>query len=153
VTMTRNVPPDMLARVSSYDVLGTVMAMPVGALVAGPLGAAIGVSRAQYAAAALIVAASALALIPRDIRTFRNDPPQAAVLEGPAVLEEAAAGAAGAQLAPAAAPLSAAQTFLAYERNVSTDTATHTTASTSRPPQRTPIAPQSGAVETAERPI
>jgi predicted MFS family arabinose efflux permease len=73
VTMARNIPPDKLARVSSYDVLGSVMAMPAGALIAGPLGAAIGASSAQYAAAAVIIVASALALIPRDIRTFRND--------------------------------------------------------------------------------
>jgi len=72
VTMARNIPPDKLARVSSYDVLGSVMAMPAGALIAGPLGAAIGISRAQYAAAAAIVVASALALLPRDIRTSRG---------------------------------------------------------------------------------
>ncbi len=72
VTMARNIPPGMLARVSSYDVLGSVMAMPAGALIAGPLGAAIGTSAAQYAAAAVIVAASALALIPRDVRTRRS---------------------------------------------------------------------------------
>ena len=72
VTMARNIPPDKLARVSSYDVLGSVMAMPAGALIAGPLGTAIGVARAQYAAAAVIVIASALALIPRDVRTFRS---------------------------------------------------------------------------------
>jgi hypothetical protein len=53
------------------------MAMPAGALIAGPLGAAIGTSSAQYAAAALIVVASALALIPREIRTFRSDGPPA----------------------------------------------------------------------------
>jgi predicted MFS family arabinose efflux permease len=72
VTMARNVPPDMLARVSSYDVLGSVMTMPAGALIAGPLGTAIGISRAQYGAAAVIVIASVLALIPRDIRTVRH---------------------------------------------------------------------------------
>jgi MFS family permease len=72
VTMARNIPPEKLARVSSYDVLGTVMAMPAGALIAGPLGAAIGTSRAEYAAAGAIVLAAALALIPRDIRTIRN---------------------------------------------------------------------------------
>jgi uncharacterized membrane protein YhiD involved in acid resistance len=49
------------------------MAMPAGALIAGPLGIAIGAARAQYAAAAVIVIASALALIPRDVRTFRSD--------------------------------------------------------------------------------
>src|ERR1700677_4431681 len=73
VTMARNIPPDKLARVSSYDVLGTVMAMPAGALIAGPLGDAIGTSRAEYGAAGAIVLAAALALIPRDIRTLRND--------------------------------------------------------------------------------
>jgi MFS family permease len=72
VAMARNIPPDMLARVSSYDVLGSVMTMPAGALIAGPLGTAIGISNAQYAAAAAIVIASALALIPREIRTMRN---------------------------------------------------------------------------------
>ena len=73
VTMVRNIPPEKLARVSSYDVLGSVMAMPAGALIAGPLGSAIGTSRAEYAAAGAIVLAAALALIPRDIRTIRND--------------------------------------------------------------------------------
>jgi predicted MFS family arabinose efflux permease len=72
VALARNIPPDKLARVSSYDVLGSVMAMPAGALIAGPLGAAIGISSAQYAAAAAIIVASALALIPRDIRTIRS---------------------------------------------------------------------------------
>jgi MFS family permease len=71
VAMTRNIPPDKLARVSSYDVLGSVVAMPAGALIAGPLGTAIGTYHAPYAAAAVIVIASALALIPRDIRTMR----------------------------------------------------------------------------------
>jgi predicted MFS family arabinose efflux permease len=83
VTMARNIPSDKLARVSSYDVLGSVMAMPAGALIAGPLGAAIGTSSAQYAAAAVIVVASALALIPRDIRTFRSGD-DAAVQPAPA---------------------------------------------------------------------
>src|SRR5271169_6261394 len=84
VTMARNIPSDKLARVSSYDVLGSVMAMPAGALIAGPLATAIGISRAQYAAAAAIIVASALALIPRDIRAIRSgDALIPAALEGP----------------------------------------------------------------------
>jgi predicted MFS family arabinose efflux permease len=97
VTMARNIPSDKLARVSSYDVLGSVMAMPAGALIAGPLGTAIGISQAQYAAAAVIILASALALIPRDIRTIRSNdalvplvPPVPPVLEDPAAELEAA---------------------------------------------------------------
>ncbi len=75
VTMARNIPPGKLARVSSYDLLGSVMAMPAGALVAGPVAAAVGVSATQYGAAALIIVASALALIPRDVRTMRAGDP------------------------------------------------------------------------------
>ncbi len=91
VTMARNIPPDMLARVSSYDVLGSVMAMPAGALIAGPLGAAIGTSAAQYAAAAAIIVASGLALIPRDVRAMRSN--------GPARPHSAASGRAPAETA------------------------------------------------------
>jgi MFS family permease len=72
VVMARNIPPDMLARVSGYDLLGSVMAMPAGALIAGPLAAAIGVPATQYGAVVLICAASALALIPRDVRRMRS---------------------------------------------------------------------------------
>jgi predicted MFS family arabinose efflux permease len=71
VALARNIPPGKLARVSSYDLLGSVMAMPVGALIAGPLAAAAGVSATQYGAAALIIVASALALVPRDVRGMR----------------------------------------------------------------------------------
>jgi MFS family permease len=73
VAMATRIPPGKLARVSSYDALGSMAAMPVGALVAGPLAAAIGVSAAQFAAAAVILIASALTLVPRDIRTIRVD--------------------------------------------------------------------------------
>jgi MFS family permease len=71
VTLTRNIPPDKLARVFSYDLMGSVMAMPAGALIAGPLAAAIGVPATQYGAVVLIVIASSLALIPRDVRHLR----------------------------------------------------------------------------------
>jgi MFS family permease len=71
VAMARNIPPERLARVSAYDALGSMMAMPVGALAAGPLAGVIGARGAQYGAAALIVAVSAVALIPRDVRGMR----------------------------------------------------------------------------------
>jgi predicted MFS family arabinose efflux permease len=75
VTMARNIPADLLARVSAYDVLGSVMAMPIGALVAGPIAAAAGVSATQYGAVALILIASGLALIPRDVHAIRSGDP------------------------------------------------------------------------------
>jgi MFS family permease len=73
VALARNIPPEKLARVSSYDAFGSVMAMPIGAVLAGPIAAWAGVSVTQYGAAALILIVSAVALIPRDIRTLRAD--------------------------------------------------------------------------------
>jgi MFS family permease len=71
VALARKIPPQMLARVSAYDALGSVMAMPVGALVAGPVAAAFGVPAAEYGAGVLILIACALALLPRDVRATR----------------------------------------------------------------------------------
>jgi MFS family permease len=71
VALAQNIPAEKLARVSSYDALGTVMAMPVGAVIAGPLAVWAGASATQYGAVALILIASALALIPRQIRHLR----------------------------------------------------------------------------------
>ena len=72
VQMATRIPSDKLARVSSYDAMGSLAAMPLGALAAGPLAAGIGVSATQFAAAGVIVVSSALTLIPRDIRTIRS---------------------------------------------------------------------------------
>ena len=91
VTMAAKIPADKLARVSAYDGLGTTMGMPVGALVAGPLAARIGVPATQYGAAAITLVASALALIPRDVRTMRSGPAPAEMREQPAA-EESLAG-------------------------------------------------------------
>jgi MFS family permease len=73
VALARNIPADKLARVSSYDVAGTVMAMPVGAVLAGPIAAWVGVPATEYGAAALILVASGLALLPSEIRTLRAE--------------------------------------------------------------------------------
>jgi predicted MFS family arabinose efflux permease len=94
VTMARNVPPDLLARVSAYDIIGSVGAMPLGALLVGPIAAAIGVSATQYGAAALIVVASGLALMVPEVRHMRA---------APAAGAQAAEAAAEAQLAQAGA--------------------------------------------------
>jgi MFS family permease len=73
LALARNIPADKLARVSSYDVLGSVMAMPIGAVLAGPIAASVGVPATEYGAAALILGASLLALLPREIRTLRAE--------------------------------------------------------------------------------
>jgi predicted MFS family arabinose efflux permease len=71
VALARAIPSDKLARVSSYDAFGSMMAMPAGALIAGPVSVAIGVPATQYAAAAAIVAVSLCCLLSRDIRAIR----------------------------------------------------------------------------------
>jgi MFS family permease len=87
VTMAAKIPPDMLARVSGYDGLGSMMGMPVGALVAGPLAARIGVSATQYGAAAITLVASALVLIPREVRTMRSGTVEPVPATEPSVAE------------------------------------------------------------------
>jgi predicted MFS family arabinose efflux permease len=86
VVMARYIPADKLARVSAYDVLGSVMSMPIGALLAGPIASAIGVSNTQYAAAAMILATSGLTLLSRDIRTRHADDTPMAVAIADAVV-------------------------------------------------------------------
>jgi len=107
VTMARKVPADLLARVSAYDVLGSVGAMPLGALAAGPIAAAAGVSATQYGAAVLIVVASALALVPREVRQLRADEPATGAEREPAGAVAAAPGAAAAPAGGVPAPAGA----------------------------------------------
>jgi MFS family permease len=73
VALATRIPSDKLARVSSYDAFGSLAAMPLGALVAGPLAASIGVPATDFAAAAVIFVASAFTLIPREMWTIRSD--------------------------------------------------------------------------------
>ena len=88
VTMATKIRPGMLARVSAYDALGSTMGMPAGALVAGPIAGVIGVSVTQYGAAALILIASALALIPRDVRKTRRHESRLDVAQEPAEMPD-----------------------------------------------------------------
>ncbi|MBO3749724.1 MFS transporter [Streptosporangiaceae bacterium NEAU-GS5] len=68
VIMARAIPPDRLARVSAYDAMGSLLTMPVGALLAGPVAAAAGVRPTQFGAAVLILLVSALTIAVRDVR-------------------------------------------------------------------------------------
>src|SRR5215469_8436081 len=54
--------------ISAADAIGLI----AGGLIAGPIAAGIGVSATEYGAAGLMIVATALALIPRDIRTMRS---------------------------------------------------------------------------------
>jgi MFS family permease len=71
VSLARFIRPDRLARVSAYDGLGSTLAMPLGALAAGPLAAHLGVAHAEYAAALVCVAAIGLTMLLKDVWTMR----------------------------------------------------------------------------------
>jgi hypothetical protein len=89
-------------------VLGSVMSMPVGALLAGPVASAVGVSATQYAAAGIILAASGLTLLSRDIRTRRStDTPATITASADTVTQPVVAGPAIPAVAQSALPAAA----------------------------------------------
>jgi MFS family permease len=70
-TMQREIPPDSLSRVSSYDALGSMMFGPIGILIAGPVALAIGPKPALLGCAIIIVIVTLLALLSPDVRNLR----------------------------------------------------------------------------------
>ncbi|EOD67873.1 MFS transporter [Amycolatopsis vancoresmycina] len=68
VSLQENIPPDKLARVYSYDMLGSFLAMPLGQVAAGPLAEHAGRSATLLGGAALIVGATAIVLVNPQIR-------------------------------------------------------------------------------------
>ncbi|MFH8683177.1 MFS transporter [Streptomyces lydicus] len=70
-TLQREVPEAALSRVSSYDWFGSLAFAPLGLLVAGPVAARIGVGHALAGCAALVVLASAAALLSPQVRGLR----------------------------------------------------------------------------------
>jgi MFS family permease len=72
LSLQQHVPGDRLSRVSSYDALGSFVAIPVGQVLAGPLAAAVGVEGAIWISVALFVAPVALCLGVRDVRELRR---------------------------------------------------------------------------------
>ncbi|WP_229880559.1 MFS transporter [Amycolatopsis bartoniae] len=77
VSLQENVPADRLSRVYSYDLLGSIVALPVGAVAAGPLAARFGTQPVLLAGAAAIAVATAGALLNREIRILRRRGPRA----------------------------------------------------------------------------
>jgi len=72
VSLQENVPADRLARVYSYDALGSFVALPLGEMAAGPVAAHFGVRSTLLAGAALVVGVTAAALCSRQVRTLTS---------------------------------------------------------------------------------
>lgn len=68
VSLQRHIPRDRLARVYSFDALGSFVAVPLGQLVAGPLATAVGSTATLVGAAALVAAATVGALLVPAVR-------------------------------------------------------------------------------------
>ncbi|WP_433220403.1 MFS transporter [Microtetraspora malaysiensis] len=80
-TMQREVPPEALSRVSSYDALGSLMFGPVGLMLAGPVAISVGPRPALLGCAAIVAVVSLLALLSPGVRNLRapRDEPGTAV--------------------------------------------------------------------------
>jgi MFS family permease len=69
-TMAQQIPPEALSRVSSYDWMGSLMLLPVGYLVAGPIAEATSPETVLVVSGILGVVLLAIGLLPRDTRTL-----------------------------------------------------------------------------------
>ncbi|QBI55656.1 MFS transporter [Streptomonospora litoralis] len=70
VSVQQNIPPDKLARVYSYDALGSFVALPIGETLAGPLAALVGTRTTLTGGAVLIGLACLATLSVRGVRTL-----------------------------------------------------------------------------------
>ncbi|MEV0897033.1 MFS transporter [Actinoplanes sp. NPDC049802] len=75
-TMQEHVPADKLARVYSYDMLGSFLAMPVGEVAVGPIAEAAGLRPTLIGCAVLMFLSVAAMLLSRDVRTLRHRLPK-----------------------------------------------------------------------------
>ncbi|WP_328581048.1 MFS transporter [Streptomyces sp. NBC_00370] len=75
-TMQHEVREEALSRVSAYDLFGSLAFAPLGLLVAGPIAAAVGTGTALAGCGALVVLATAAALLSPQVRTLRAPHPQ-----------------------------------------------------------------------------
>lgn len=73
-TMQREIPADSLARVSSYDALGSLMFGPIGLLAAGPVAIAVGAQNALIGCGLLIVLSTFAALAAPGVRGLTARP-------------------------------------------------------------------------------
>ena len=80
-TMQEHVPPDKLARVYSYDMVGSWLAIPAGQVAVGPIGEALGVEQTLIGLSVLIVLAVVGMLCSRDVRHLEHKLPEPRVEE------------------------------------------------------------------------
>jgi MFS family permease len=72
ISIVQNVPPDKLARVFSFDVVGSFVARPLGLVVTGPIASAVGYDEWLIVVAAVMGGSSLLALGSREVRRLER---------------------------------------------------------------------------------
>ena len=75
VSMQSNIPADRLSRVYSYDWFGSLVFIPVGLVLAGPLSALVGVDTTIVGAGLVVIAATLAALAVPSVRNLRRVSP------------------------------------------------------------------------------
>jgi MFS family permease len=77
-TMQEHIPADKLARVYSYDMVGSFVAIPVGEMAIGPIAQSAGLEPTLVGAAVIVTVAVLGMLSSRDVRTLRHELPEPA---------------------------------------------------------------------------
>ncbi len=72
ISIVQNVPEDKLARVFSFDVVGSFVARPLGLALTGPIATAVGYDTWLLVVAAVMGGSSLLALLSRDVRHLQR---------------------------------------------------------------------------------
>ncbi|MFF6998210.1 MFS transporter [Streptomyces sp. NPDC008313] len=76
-TLQREIPEEVLSRVSSYDGFGSLAFAPLGLLAAGPVAQGVGAGHALLGCAAVVVLATLAALLSPQVRSHRRTAPAA----------------------------------------------------------------------------
>ena len=72
LSLQQHIPGELLSRVASYDMLGSIVLMPVGFVVVGPLSDAVGIHLTLWIAAGACAALAAATLSVHDVRRLRR---------------------------------------------------------------------------------
>jgi MFS family permease len=72
VSLQSHVPPDRISRVYAYDWFGSMVFVPVGQALAGPLALAVGLETAPVVCGLVVVAATLAVLASPSVRSLRR---------------------------------------------------------------------------------
>jgi MFS family permease len=89
--LAREIPPQALSRVSSFDFFGSVVGMPLGFAVVGPISSRFGLTTTMVAASAIGIGCALVTALLPSVRGLRQDPTAATTRTGEPVPDHHAA--------------------------------------------------------------